>query len=178
MLDRFSTIRKSNLDCEEAAGCGCVTGSQIVHMRDGDRSWGDLMGASESEVRERLGEPVARRSTAGELWLVFDTPPGRLRMRCRGDGISPPRVASWTVTFEPPYDSLAEAADAVGLWPAAGPDVAAADVGHPLVRRPLRVRRRDDGVGDAADGFASLTATIRQGRFDRLSVFDEPPDWL
>lgn len=147
-------------------------------MRDGDGSWGDLIGASEAEVRERFGEPVARRSAAGELWLVFDTPPGRLRMRCRDDGTSLPRVASWTVTFGTPHDSLAGAARAVGLWPAAGPDVAAADVDRPLVRRPLRVTTRDDGGGGYADGVLSLTATIREGRFDRLSVFDEPPDWL
>ena len=150
-------------------------------MRGGDRSWGDLIGASEAEVRERLGEPVARRSAAGELWLVFDAPPGRVRMRCPDDGTSPPRVASWTVTFGVPHDSLAEAARAVGLWPAAGPDVAAGDVGRPLVRRPLRVANRGEAAGGGeggADGFLSLTATIREGRFDRLSVFDEPPDWL
>ncbi|HSM09921.1 MAG TPA: hypothetical protein VLA33_13035 [Gemmatimonadota bacterium] len=148
-------------------------------MRDGDRSWSDLIGASEAEVRGRFGEPVVRRAAAGELWLVFETPPGRLRMRCRDDGTSPPRVASWTVTFAPPHDSLAEAARAVGLWPAAGPDVAAGDVDRPLVRRPLRVMTRDDGDGGGdADGVLSLTATIREGRFDRLSVFDEPPDWL
>lgn len=144
-------------------------------MPGGDRSWGDLIGASAAEVRERLGEPVARRSAAGELWLVFDTPPGRLRMRCRDDGTSPPRVASWTVTFDAPHDSLEGAARAVGLWPAAGPDVAAIDMDRPLVRRPLRVTTRGGG---GVDGIVSLTATIREGRFDRLSVFDEPPDWL
>jgi len=141
-------------------------------MRDGDRSWAELIGASEDEARERFGEPVARRSAAGELWLMFDTPPGRLRIRCRDDDDegSPPRVASWTVTFGAPPARLAEAARAVGLWPAAGPDVAARDVDRPLVRRPLRVPSRDDVL--------SLTATVREGRFDRLSVFDEPPDWL
>lgn len=139
-------------------------------MRGGDRSWGDLIGASEADVRGRLGEPVARRSAAADVWLVFDAPPGRVRVRCRDDGISPPRVASWTVTFDTPHDNLSEAARAVGLWPAVHPDVAAIDVDRPLVRRPLRVPSRD--------GFLSLTATIRDGRFDRLSVFDEPPDWL
>lgn len=142
-------------------------------MRGGERSWGDLIGAGEAEVCERFGEPVARRSAAGDVWLVFDAPPGRVRVRCRDDGISPPRVASWTVTFDAPHDNLAEAARAVGLWPAANPDVAAIDVDRPLVRRPLRVTARDCG-----DGLLSMTATVRDGRFDRLSVFDEAPDWL
>lgn len=142
-------------------------------MRGGERSWGDLIGAGEAEVRGRLGEPVARRSAAGDVWLVFDAPPGRVRVRCRDDGTSPPRVASWTLTFDTPYDNLSEAARAVGLWPAVTPDEAAIDVDRPLVRRPLRVTTRGDG-----DGVLSLTATIRDGRFDRLSVFDEPPDWL
>lgn len=143
-------------------------------MRSGERSWGDLIGAGEAEVCGRFGEPVARRSAAGDVWLVFDAPPGRVRVRCRDDGVSAPRVASWTVTFDAPYGSLAEAARAVGLWPAVHPDVAAIDVDRPLVRRPLRVTTR----GDGGAGVLSLTATIRDGRFDRLSVFDEPPDWL
>lgn len=147
-------------------------------MRDGDRSWGELIGASEAEVRKRLGEPVARRSGGGEVWLVFDAPPGRLRMRCRDDGTALPRVASWTVTFASPHHNLSGAARAVGLWPAAGPDVAAGDVDRPLVRRPLRVATRGDVVDGEVGEFLSLTATIREGRFDRLSVFDEAPDWL
>lgn len=108
------------------------------------------------------------------MWLGFDTPPGHLRVRCRAGTSEVPAVASWTVSFRTPHDTLAGAAGAVGLWPAAAPDVAAADVSRPLVRRPLRVPSRDGGHGDVL----SMTATVRQGRFDRLSVFDEAPDWL
>jgi hypothetical protein len=144
-------------------------------MRDGDEIWDDLIGAGEAAVRERFGEPITRRPAGGDVWLVFDTPAGRLRMRCRVDATNAPRVASWTVTFGARHDTLAGAARAVGLWPAAAPDVAAVDVDMPLVRRPLRVTL--DGGGEEG-GLLSLTATVREGRFDRLSVFDEPPDWL
>jgi hypothetical protein len=65
---------------------------------------------------------------------------------------------------------LSEAAAAVGLWPAAGPEEEAADLVVPLVRRPLAC--------PASGTTHSLTATVRQGRFTAVSVFDEAPDWL
>ena len=69
----------------------------------------------------------------------------------------------------PFLDTLAEAASAVGLWPAAQPDEAAHSVLTPLVRRPLPCPEQSLVF--------SLTATIRDGRFTRISVFDEAPDW-
>ena len=144
-------------------------------MRDGDGSWDDLIGMREAAVRACLGEPITRRSAGGDVWLVFDTPPGPLRVRCRVNAGRGPCVASWTVTFGAPRDTLAGAAGAVGLWPAAAPDVHAAEVNEPLVRRQLRVSSRNAGE---AGRLLSMTATVRRGRFDRLSVFDEAPDWL
>lgn len=81
-----------------------------------------------------------------------------------------PRVASWTVDFPHGHETLRGATEAIGLWPAAAPDVVASDLDIPLARRPLRT----------SDGEArqSLTATIRGERFTRVSVFDEAPDWL
>lgn len=131
----------------------------------------DLVGTTEAGLEPRFGAPASRRAAGGDVWLVYETSPGRLRVRCAVDAAGTPRVASWTVTFREPRDTLSSAAGAVGLWPAAAPDAVAADVDTPLVRRPLR-------VSNAAGEPLSLTATVRAGRFDRLSVFDESPDWL
>lgn len=140
-------------------------------MRDDEQDLRGLVGSSEAEARSRLGEPLTRRLAGGDVWLVFDTLPGRLRIRCPLDATGTPRVASWTLKFVRRHPTLSEAACAVGLWPAAAPDVRAPDVDAPLVRRPLRAA---DGEG----GLLSLTATVRDGGFDRLTVFDESPDWL
>ena len=68
------------------------------------------------------------------------------------------------------FRHLSEAAGAVGLWPAAGPEEDAVQVGAPLVRRPLPCPE--------SDRVYSFTATVRQGLFTGLSVFDEAPDWI
>ncbi|MGD8496290.1 MAG: hypothetical protein PVF05_08865 [Gemmatimonadales bacterium] len=139
-------------------------------MRDADRR-SDFIGMDEAQLEARLGPPDARRATGGDLWLVFETPAGRLRVRCRPAGGAPPRVASWTLGLAVPAATLREALEPLGLWPAAGPDAAAAAVAEPLVRRALP-------AAEAAAEAHSLTATIRGGRFTHVSVFDEPPDWL
>lgn len=131
----------------------------------------DLVGLSESELSDRFGSPQSRRGTAGELWLIHETRQGRLRLRLsRPDPGSEPRVASWTLNLRRSHETLREAAEALGLWPAAAPDVAASDLDLPLARRPLRT---PDG-----ERVHSLTASIQRGRFTRVSVFDEAPDWL
>lgn len=139
-------------------------------MRDADRL-SDLIGMDEAQLEARLGPPDARHAAGGELWLVFESPAGRLRVRCHAAGAGPQRAASWTVTLAAPTATLREAVEPLGLWPAAGPDADADAVGEPLVRRPLP-------AAPAAAEVHSLTATIRADRFTHVSVFDEPPDWL
>jgi hypothetical protein len=127
-----------------------------------------LIGRDEAEISSRLGPPLTRRAVGDDLWLVFSSPALQLRVRCRPGTDGPPRVASWTATFEAGCPTLAEAAAAVGLWPAVAPDVAAVDVTAPLLRRPLP---RPDGR------VHSFTATVRYGQITQVSVFDETPDW-
>lgn len=140
-------------------------------MERKDADLADLLGMPEADLDRHMGAPESRRMAGEDLWLVYEVGPGRLRVRCAADAARTRRVASWTLTFREPRDTLSSAARLVGLWPAAAPDAVAADVETPLVRRPLR-------VPDAHEVPCSLTATVRAGRFDRLSVFDEPPDWL
>ena len=142
----------------------------IVRMPVHD-SWIDLIGSGEAELEAHFGTPTARRASEDELWLVFETALGRLRLRCRRPSGGMTGAASWTLCLSEPADTLAAAAGRVGLWPAAAPDAAAADVAEPLVRRVLT-------PPEGASGLHSLTATIRDGRFTHLSVFDEPPDWV
>lgn len=139
-------------------------------MRDADHL-SDLIGMNEARLESRLGAPDARHTAGADLWLVFETPAGRLRVRCHPVGGGPPRVASWTLGLAVPAATLREATEPLGLWPSAGPDVGAAAVAEPLVRRALAAAH------EAAE-VHSLTATIRDGRFTHVSVFDEPPDWL
>lgn len=127
-----------------------------------------LIGLNETEVSERLGPPLTRRTVGGDLWLVFHPPGVTIRARCRADAAPLPRVASWTASFEAGYETLAEAAGAVGLWPTVAPDEPVAEFSLPLIRRPLPVH----------DGTCSFTATVRGGRITQVSVFDESPDWL
>jgi len=140
-------------------------------MERKDVDLADLLRMAEADLDRRFGAPESRRTAGEDLWLVYEVGPGRLRVRCAAYAAGTPRVASWTLTLREPRDTLSSAARVVGLWPAAAPDAVAADVETPLVRRPLRVPA-------ARDVPCSLTATVRAGRFDRLSVFDEPPDWL
>ena len=130
-----------------------------------------LIGLCEAELTSRLGEPVTRRTVGSDAWLIFDSPDLQLRVRCapNGDGRTL-RVASWTASFEIGFDTLGDAARSVGLWPIAAPDESADCVVMPLIRRPIPCPARG--------AVYSLTATVRHGRFTRVSVFDEEPDWL
>ena len=131
----------------------------------------ELVGLSESELSDRFGAPKSRAGTAGALWLVHETDQGQVRLRLsRTDPESEARVASWTLNLRRGRDTLRQATEALGLWPAAAPDVAASDLDLPLARRPL--------PAPGGERMHSLTASIRQGRFTRVSVFDEAPDWL
>lgn len=78
-------------------------------------------------------------------------------------------VASWTVTWERPRGTLRGAVEPLGLWPACAPDVDAASVEAPMVRRALPA---GDGEGEH-----SLTAGVAEGGFVRVAAFDEPPEW-
>jgi len=127
-----------------------------------------LVGLTEAELLRRLGSPLARRQGGDDLWLVFRSAEMNLRVRLAGPG--EPLTRSWTASFEVGHERLSEAARAVGLWPAAAPDEEAAAVDLPLVRRPLPC--------PDSDRVHSMTATIRDGRFTAVSVFDEPPDWV
>ena len=128
-----------------------------------------LIGFTEDQLRDHLGSASSRREPGGDTWLVFRSSDLTLRVRCRdsGDGS---RCASWTASFAEGFYSLAEAADAVGLWPASGPDEVAAEVTTPLIRRSLPCPERSLVY--------SLTATVRGGLFTQITVFDETPDWL
>lgn len=127
-----------------------------------------LLGLPEEEVVKRLGVPTARRKAGPDTWLMFRS--AELGLRLRLSGSDPARVASWTASFETGFSTLAEAARAVGVWPAAAPDEEAAAAAVPLVRRVLPCPR----TGETG----SLTATVRHGRFTAVSAFDEAPDWL
>ena len=130
-----------------------------------------LIHLSEGELESRLGEPATRRRVGSDTWLIFSSNGLDVRVRCEPaeDGRTN-RVASWTASFHPGYDTLAQAARAVGLWPIAAPDLPADQVFEPLVRRPLPCPVRG--------AVYSLTALVRGGCFTQLSVFDEEPDWL
>jgi hypothetical protein len=132
------------------------------------RSCDGLVGLSEPEVVQRLGTPSARREVGPDTWLVFGSDGIGLRIRLAGS--APPRVASWTASFDSGFRLLSEATRSVGLWPAAAPDEDASTVSAPLVRRPLPCRE--------SSRVHSLTASVRGGFFTGLSVFDESPDWL
>jgi len=127
-----------------------------------------LVGLTEQELIRRFGEPSARRDVGSDAWMVFRSKEMSLRIRLAGT--DPPRVASWTTSFDTGFRHLSDAAGAVGLWPAAGPEEDATRVGAPLVRRPLPC--------PDSDRVYSLTATVRQGLYTALSVFDEAPDWI
>lgn len=126
-----------------------------------------LIAATEGELRKRLGEPRARRTAGGGLWLVFELPNLSLRVRCGAD--PPHAVRSWTATFSDSCETLAEAAGALGLWPHAAPDLQAAAASEPLIRRAITC----PDIGRTV----SLTASIGADGISRLSLFDEPPEW-
>ena len=132
------------------------------------RGYADLIGTTEEELVRRFGEPSARRSAAGEVWLVFGAPDHTLRVRCAG--LEPARAASWTAMFAVGRRTLRQATESLGLWPAAAPDAEAARCERPLIRRVL--------PSPASDAVHSLTATVRGGLITAVSVFDESPEWI
>ena len=77
-------------------------------------------------------------------------------------------VASWTLSFDAGPPSLREAAEPLGLWPQAAPDIAAElSEGSPILRTV------------AAEGrMHSLTVSVEDGRIHKVTLFDEPPEWL
>jgi hypothetical protein len=136
----------------------------------GARGWGILgraIGLPADAVVSALGEPVARRLTGEDLWLVFEAPGTRLRVRCDASR-ERAEVASWTISFDAGPPSLREAAEPLGLWPQAAPDVPAEQSeGSPILRAV------------AAEGrMHSLTVSVEDGRIHRITLFDEPPEWL
>ena len=53
-----------------------------------------LVGLSEEELIQRLGQPTARRDVGSDTWAVFQSKPMMIRIRLAG--ADPRRVASWT----------------------------------------------------------------------------------
>lgn len=132
--------------------------------------WGILgraIGAPAHALVSALGEPVARRLSGDDLWLVFEGPGCRLRVRCDAapEGAD---VASWTLSFDAGPPTLREAAEPLGLWPQAAPDIAAGESEDAPILRAVGVAGR----------VHSLTASIKNGRIHRITLFDEPPEWL
>lgn len=123
-----------------------------------------LVGGTEEETRERLGRPAAEHPARPGSWLVWEGEGWRLRARTDGT-----TVTSWSLAWAEGRATLRAAVEPLGLWPAAAPDVAAAELDAPLARRGLG---GPDGQADR-----SLTATVRRGAFVRVAVFDEPPEW-
>lgn len=169
----------------------------------------DLIGTPADELEGRLGPATTRRRAGDEAWLLLEADGVELRVRCeRGapDGAAAPappssadapdapssgetelRVASWTATFPEGRRTLRSAAEPLGLWPACAPDVAAAEVDAPLIRRELpapspsspssSASEQGGAKGGRGEATRTLTATVRGGRITALTVFDEPPDW-
>lgn len=130
----------------------------------------DLVGLTETDLLDRLGEPEARRDVGSERWLVFGRPGLTVRIRCASsDTGADRRVRSWSAAFDEPKLTLREAVEPLGLWPACAPDTRAADLDAPLARR---------GLPSGSDGQEfSLTVVLGAGGFRRVAVFDEPPEW-
>jgi hypothetical protein len=128
---------------------------------------GRAIGLPADAVVSALGEPVARRLTGEDLWLVFEAPGRRLRVRCdvAREGAE---VTSWTLSFDAGPRSLREATEPLGLWPQVAPDIAAELYeGSPILRAV------------AAEGrMHSLTVSVEDGRIHKVTLFDEPPEWL
>ncbi|MGB5303364.1 MAG: hypothetical protein WBP17_09460, partial [Gemmatimonadota bacterium] len=57
-----------------------------------------LVGLTEEELIRRFGEPSARRAVGSDTWLVFGSKEMSLRIRLTGT--DPPRLASWTISFD------------------------------------------------------------------------------
>lgn len=137
---------------------------------------GDLVGRSEREVLARFGRPDVERRAGEDRWLVYGLDGVSLRIRCRNAAAAGPadttagrrgRVASWTATLAEGRPTLRQAAEALGLWPTCAPDAEAGAVESGMVRRPFR----------AGGAVHSLTARVRAGAFDQVTLFDEEPEW-
>jgi hypothetical protein len=132
-----------------------------------------VVGSRVEVVRSRLGVPAAERRVGKERWLVYESPDVTLRIRCEGASEAErdrdvEHVASWMAALRLGYDTLREATEPFGLWPACAPDEAA-PAGSSLLCRSLE---------DPATGAVhTLTATVREGRVVQITVFDEPPEW-
>jgi hypothetical protein len=131
---------------------------------------GRAVGVPASEVEVALGDPEARRTTGSDRWLVFRAPGVRLRVRCAGSSDEAAVVASWSLTFESGFQSLREATEPFGLWPACAPDETASTPGGGLIRRAI--------TRGSSDARLTLTATVRGNAIQKLDLFDEEPDWL
>jgi hypothetical protein len=118
------------------------------------------------ELHAELGAPDVEHRERSGIWLVFHLPSFDLRVRCTGD--AHPVADSCSASLKVPRPTLAEATRGLGLWPACQPDEAAAAVSTPLVRR---------GLTGPGGELLSMTATVRAGRFTRVTVFDEEPEW-
>ena len=140
-------------------------------MSGGEPDWGILgraIGLEAESLISTLGEPTARRTDGPDLWLAFEAPGKRLLVRCEASG-DRRKVAAWILSFHAGPLTLREACEPLGLWPACAPDVAA-QAGEPLVRR---------AIPGAQEGVIhSLTASVGGGKFQRIALFNEPPDWL
>lgn len=138
-------------------------------MSTGPPSLADLVGARAAIARERLGDPDADRPGDPGRWLIWRGDGWRVRLRTGGDAGEGARVTSWSLTWDEGRPTLRAAVEPLGLWPAARPDVRADGLEAPLARRGL--------AGPEGREDWSLTATARAGRFVRVAVFDEPPEW-
>ncbi len=128
---------------------------------------GRAIGLPAADVVSALGEPVARRQTGEDLWLVFEAPGRRLRVRC--DAVrEEAAVASWTLSFDAGPSSLQEAAEMLGLWPQAAPDIPAELYEGSPILRAVKAEGRTH----------SLTVSVKRGRIHKVTLFDEPPEWL
>ena len=139
-------------------------------MSRGAGGWkvlGRAIGRPVESLMPALGEPVVRRRVGGDLWLVFVAPGRRLRVRCNVSG-GTAEVAAWTVSYDEGLPTLREAAEPLGLWPAVAPDVAAERFEGRAILRAVT----------GPDAVHSLIAGIEHGRIRKITLFNEPPEWM
>ncbi len=104
---------------------------------------------------------------------MYESPGVTLRIRCEGASETVPdpdgeHVAAWMASFRVGRNTLRQATEPLGLWPACAPDERA-PAGSGLVCRALE--------DPAREAVHSLTATVRDGRIVQITVFDESPEW-
>jgi len=125
-----------------------------------------VIGMRLDELCAELGSPDVQHRQASGVWLIFRLEACDLRIVCTGDGS--PVASSCTASLRNPGPTLSEATVSLGIWPDCQPDERADAVLEPLVRRSL---------SDPSGGVLSMTATVRNGLFTQVTVFDEEPDW-